>query len=391
VASHREAVIVTVGLKAPMTEELVWANVMRPRVPLVYLDLNTIIYIARALGGDTRVSTGYAGLYAAALRAKLEKRAMFPLSGQHLWEISKITDPKQRGDLADILETLSDYNYLLGRTSIAKLELEAGMAKVMGEDISAKRLPLIRPTMGQAFGWVGGLKIRNSAGGDGSDAVRAQLTDAEFEDLMAKMNYEFERRILRGPSDEDLKVLRADPEFRPEVAIESQEKRVLWELDTERVLNEDPKWRRGRLRDVVGARELVHEWIDMFTQMRIDRVKSGLSDFDPPDDEMRSFMGSMPHTQVAISVKTRYHKNPLHKWTVNDIIDIDAVSVAYPYCEAVFPDKAVRAALLHSKELRVIGTFVPRRPEELTEWLDVLPTVVAPDLLVPHPLTSPVA
>ena len=165
-----------------------------------------------------------------------------------------------------------------------------------------------------------------------------------------------------------------------------QKQRVQWELDTERVLKEHPKWRRGRLRDVIGAREIVHEWMEMYTRMRIDRRKAGMPDFDPPDDEMRSFMGSMPHTQVAISVKTRYHKNPLHKWTVNDIVNIDAVSIAYAYCEAVFPDKAVRAALQSSKELRTIGTFVPRRPEELTDWLVYLPTVVAPDLLVPHPI-----
>ncbi|EWM64138.1 MULTISPECIES: hypothetical protein [unclassified Micromonospora] len=379
----------TAELRAPMTEELVWANVMRPRIPLVYLDLNTIIYIARALGGDTKVPESYVDLYKAALRAKLEQRAMFPLSGEHLWEISKITNPKQRGDLADILETLSDYNYLLGRTVIAELEFEAGMAQIMGEDISAKSVLLVRPTFGQAFGWVGGMKIRNGAGGDGSEAVRAEMSDADFDKLMARMNYEMERRMLRGPSDEDLEVLRADPNFQPEVALEGQKQRVEWELDTERVLNEHPKWRRGRLRDLIGAREIVHEWMDMYTRMRIDRRKGGMPDFEPADDELRSFMGSMPHTQVAISVKTRYHKNPLHKWTVNDIVDIDAISVAYAYCEAVFPDKAVRAALQSSKELRTIGTFVPRRPEELTDWLDSLPTVVAPHLLVPHPIPRP--
>lgn len=386
----QKGVVVTVELKAPMTEELVWANVMRPRIPLVYLDLNTIIYVARALGGDTKVPGSYVDLYKAALRAKFEQRAMFPLGESHLWEISKITDPKQRGDLANILETLSDYNYLLGRTVIAQLEFEAGMAKIMGEDISAKSVPLVRPTFGQVFGFVGGLKIRNSAGGDASDAVRAQMTDADFDKLMATMNYETERQMLRGPSDEDLEVLRADPNYQPQVAIEGQKQRVQWELDTERVLHENPKWRRGRLRDVIGAREIVHEWLDMFTQMRIDRTNAGMPDFDPPDDEMRLFMGSMPHTQVAISVKTRYHKNPLHKWTVNDIVDIDAISIAYAYCEAVFPDKAVRAALQSSKELRAIGTFVPRRPEELTDWLDGLPTVVTPDLLVPHPIPRPV-
>lgn len=376
----------TVELKAPMTDELVWANVMRPRIPLVYLDLNTIIYIARALSGDTRVPRSYVDLYRGALLAKSEQRAMFPLSGEHLWEISKITNPKQRGDLADILETLSDYNYLLGRTVIAELEFEAGMAKIMGEDISAKSVQLVRPTFGQAFGWVGGIKIRNGAGDDASDAVRAQMTDADFDKLMARMNYEMERRMLRGPPDDDLKDLRADPNFRPEVAIESQKQRVQWELDTERVLTQHSNWRRGRLRDVIGGREIAHEWLDMFARMRIDRRKAGMPDFDPSDDERRSFMGSMPHTQVAISVKTRYHKNPQHNWTVNDIVDIDAVSIAYAYCEAVFPDKAVRAALQNSKELRTIGTFVPRRPEELTDWLNGLPTVAAPNLLVPHPI-----
>ncbi|MEU4243978.1 hypothetical protein [Actinoplanes sp. NPDC026619] len=381
----------TAELKAPMTEELVWANVMRPRIPLVYLDLNTIIYFARFLSGDTRVPGSYGDLYRAARRAKSERRAMFPLSGEHLWEISKITDPKQRGDLADVLETLSDYNYLLGRTSIAELEFEAGMAKIMGEDISAKSVQLVRPTFGQAFGWVGGMKIRNSDGTDGSDAVRAQMTDADFDKLMARMHYEMERGMLRGPSDEDLEGLRADPKFKPQVAIDSEKQRVEFELETERLLKERPRWRRGRLRDFIGAREILHEWLDIFTRLRMDRREAGMPDFDASEHEMRSLMGAMPHTQVAISLKTRYHKDPLHKWTVNDIVDIDAVSVAYAYCEAVFPDKAVRAALLSSKELRPLGTFVPRHPEELTDWLNGLPTVIAPDLLMPHPIPRPVS
>jgi hypothetical protein len=369
-----------------MTEELVWANVMRPRVPLVYLDLHVVIYIARALSGDTKVPAGYLDLYHAALRAKLERRAMFPLSGEHMWEIAQITAPKQRGNIADILATLSDYNYLAGRTLIAELEIEAGMAKILGEVISDKSVALVGPTFGHAFGMVGGMKILNRDGSDGSGAVRAQMSDTDFDELMAKMNFDMERNMLRGPSDDDLKELRTDPRFQPQVAVEGQQSRVGWELDTERVLNADPKWRRGRLRDVIGGREFVHEWIDMYTRMRIERQKAGLPDFDPPDEDLRRFMGSMPHTQVAVSVKTRYHKNPRHNWTVNDIVDIDAVSVAYAYCEAVFPDKAVRHALLNSKELRAIDTLVPRRPEELTEWLNALPTVISPDLLVPHPL-----
>jgi hypothetical protein len=100
------------------------------------------------------------------------------------------------------------------------------------------------------------------------------------------------------------------------------------------------------------------------------------------------FMGPLPHIQVAVSLKTRYHRNPRHLWSVNDIIDIDAVSVAYAYCEAVFPDKAVRNALLSSRELRTIGTFVPRHPGELADWLSALPNVIAPRIAGPTPLEA---
>ncbi len=293
----------SVSLKGPMSAELVWAKVMRPRVPLVYLDLNTIIYIARSLRGHANVPAGYAELYESAVRAKDERRAMFPLGESHLWEISKITDPKQRGHLADILETLSDFQYLLGRPSIAELEFQAGMAKVMGEDATAGSLMLVRPTMAQVFGRVGGVRFVDADGNDASAGVRAGRSDAEFSALRAQMNYEFERGILRGPSDQEVVALRENPDYRPEVAIASHLSRVGWELDTARVLTADPKWRRGRLRDVIAGREIFHEWSDLFTRLRLERLRAGLSPFDASEEEMRSFFGSMPHTQVAISVK----------------------------------------------------------------------------------------
>jgi len=94
----------------------------------------------------------------------------------------------------------------------------------------------------------------------------------------------------------------------------------------------------------------------------------------------------MPHTQVAISMKTSYHRNPSHQWTINDIADIDALSVAYAYCEVVFTDKAARSALANSKELRGFGAFLPRTAQQLTDWLNRQPRSSITGLLVPHPL-----
>lgn len=121
---------------------------------------------------------------------------MFPLGESHLWEISKITDPNQRGHLADILETLSDFQYLLGRTSVA--EFEAGIAKVTGEDVTSRSLMLVRPTVGQVFGRVGGFNTVDEGGNDVSDGVRAGMSDAESGALALEENHSVSVRQVRA-------------------------------------------------------------------------------------------------------------------------------------------------------------------------------------------------
>lgn len=373
-------------LMIPMARELVWAQVMRPRIPLVYLDLNHVVAMAKVQTCHPKADPVYGRLFESASRAAADHRAIFPLSDSHVWEIAKIADPKQRNALADVLEPLTGYQYMLGRTTLAHFEFAAGIAAITGEPPDELGHPLIRPTIGHAFGMVGGLKIIDEAGNDKTDDTRRAMGSEEFDHKMAELNYQFERQVLRGPADNEIDDLRERYRYRPETALASHESRVAFENDTARILNENPQWRRGRLRDLVGAREFIHEWLDMFTRIRMERTESGLPAFDPTEDQMRTLMSAMPHCQVAISMKTRFHQNPAHVWTANHITDIDAMSVAYAYCDAVFTDKEMRNALLAAPELRPLRTFVPRRVDELVDWLEALPTRVAPEILVPHPL-----
>jgi hypothetical protein len=101
---------------------------------------------------------------------------------------------------------------------------------------------------------------------------------------------------------------------------------------------------------------------------------------------MRQFWAAMPQVQVAISLKTRYHRNPARRWKTNDIADIDAMSIAYSYCDAVLTDQEARAALKDSPDLRPIVTYLPKDPLELAEWLNDRPVVANADQQVPHPL-----
>ena len=372
--------------RVTVADRLVWARVLRPQIPLIYLDLNHLIYLAKANVDPITAPNDYSELLAAARAAVQEKRAVFPLSGEHLFELTGIKDPKQRKNIADVMEVLSGFGYILGRPEIARLEIQAGIEDVLGESSQLLPVPLIGRSFGLAFGMAGGMKIVDEEGIDASDSARREMGTDEYEALMRFANYTVERRMLDGPSDEDLPILRREYGYDPESARKANESRVAFELDLSQHLANNPKWRRGRLRDVVSAREIAHEWLDAINEVREERVRSGRPPFDPPDDTLPRFMAAMPHTQVAISMKTRYHRDPVHRWTTNDVSDIDAMSVAYAYCDAVFTDKAARSALANSTELRIFGTFLPRTAKELTDWVNHQPGTANPDLLVPHPL-----
>jgi hypothetical protein len=353
--------------------EIVWPpRVVQPARPpaLIYLDLNHYINLARTAAG-LQVPDGYGSLLRAATAARQQDRAVFPLSGTHYMEMSGILDPAQRTTVAEVMESLSGFRVLLGRVTLAELEIDAMIGALLRQGSAAERIGLLGPTFGWAFGMRGGLTIRDADGSDSSASMREEIGDREFERIIAEATLAFERGMLAGPPDEEIAALRAAG-YAPMKTREVTEKRAQQERDLSARLDEDDKWRRGRLRDVVSASELTHEWLDQITRATLARGTSIGQVVGGDRERMRAFVEGMPSSRVAISLKTRYHRDGRHQWTANDIHDIDALAIAVPYCDAVFTDKAARNALAASRELRPFGTFLPRKPGELAEWLDNL-------------------
>ncbi len=343
-----------------------------PRPPaLVYLDLNHYINLARAVVGEA-VPDGYGNLLQAARTARRRGQAVFPLSGTHYVEMSGIQDPRQRTAVAGVMQELSGFHVLLGRVTIVELEIDGMLDALLGAETQGPRIPLLGTSFGWAFGMRGGLVIRDAAGNDCTSSTRDTMGEPEFERFMAEANQTIERAMLAGPPDEELPVLRAMG-YAPEAAHEIDEQRAQQEREQALRLDQEDRWRRGRLRDVIGARELAKEWIKQLTQAVLARGTSIGEVVREDRAIMRAFADGMPSSRVAISLKTRYHRNGQHQWTTNDIHDIDALAVAVPYCDAVFTDKAARNALAASPEIRPLGTYLPRRPGDLADWMGNLP------------------
>jgi hypothetical protein len=305
--------------------EIVWPpRVVQPARPpaLVYLDLNHYIHLARMAAG-LETPDGYDSLLRAATAARHQDRAVFPLSGEHYVEMSGIRDPAQRTAVAAVMESLSGFRVLLGRVTLAELEIDAMIDALLGPGSAAERIDLLGPNFGWAFGMRGGLMIRDADGNDSSASMREEVGDREFERIMAETTLAFERGMLAGPPDEEIAALRAEG-YAPEKTREVTERRAQQERDLSARLDKEDRWRRGRLRDVVSASELTHEWGSQVTRATLARGTTIGQVMRENRERMRVFAEGMPSSLVAISLKTRYHRDGRHQWTTNDIHDIDA-------------------------------------------------------------------
>jgi hypothetical protein len=77
----------------------------------------------------------------------------------------------------------------------------------------------------------------------------------------------------------------------------------------------------------------------------------------------------MPSFDVAVTLKTAYHRDPLHRWTPNDIHDIDAMGSTVPYCDIVVTDKAVASHANQTKLAERLGTIVVSQLSDLLQHL----------------------
>jgi hypothetical protein len=358
-------------------DDVVWpVRLTQPARPpsLVYLDMNHYVNLAKVKAG--KAPQGYPELLEACRTARADGRALFPLSSTHCIEISNIGSYRQREDVTAVMEELSDFNYLLGRPQIMRLEVQAAIAALLGNDDSAgDGIPLIGQSAFWSFGMRGGLIIEGEEGHQAEQRLRYRLGDERFEQMMAHFNREAERALLTGPDEDTQAELRQQGGYAPEVPYQHQEQRAQQERDQADTLDKDPESRKGPLRDVMSVREVLIELNEILVrelaarEVGITELLGGGED----NSKARNFSDGMPSTRVAVSLKTHYHRNRQHKWTSNDIHDIDALAVAMPYCDAVFADAAAWNALKNSRELAVFNTELPRRPGQLTHWLGNLP------------------
>jgi hypothetical protein len=288
----------------------------------------------------------YKDVLEACVAAVDEGRAVFPISDAIYMEVTKIGPYRQRRDLAEVIEHVSGYRVITSRVVIAEHEVESLLDRVVGPNrVPIHPMDYLDWGVARAFGKVGGFRIRSTTTGEdltGDARARHPRGPEDFDRKLAKAELELNRSSLRGPTPEEEPSLR-ELGWHPKAAFEITTTRATQEIEQVQRFNANPAWRRGRIRDVIAAREIGIEINNILWSGLSARSVSLEAAFPDPAETFRQF-DSMPSFDVSVSLKTEFHRDPLHNWTPNDLLDIDALSSTLPYCDIVLTDKAAAHA-----------------------------------------------
>lgn len=355
-----------------MSGSHVWPQTLRlPPRPhkLVYLDLNHWIALAKAMAGHSDGEAS-AEILTDCLKASERGEAVFPISDSVYFEISKIGLHRQRRDLLEVIEAMSRFMVVTSRSVVSAHEIEALLDRVAGPNPTPiKSMNYLDWGVARALGMVGGFKVRSSSGEDLTMAVRDAHPEgpAAFDRVLGEAELELNRRVIAGPApgeEAGLRRLGWNPTGRFEVA----ERRAAQEIEQVRRFDQDPRWRRGRIRDVVAAREILVEINEALSRGLAERGAT-LEAIFPRMEDTRHAFDSMPSFDVAVTLKTAYHRDPMHPWKPNDIHDIDAMGSTLPYCDIVLTDKAVASHVKRTKLDERLDTIVLWRLSDLPQHL----------------------
>lgn len=345
-----------------MERSYLWPLTLRMPVrppKIVYLDLNHWITLAQVVSGR-RDGKEDKDLFRFCLESAESKSAVYPISLSIYTEIHKIKDPQRRRNLRRVIEVLSQYMVVTSRAVVATHEIEALLDQKVGPNpVPINTMDYLDWGVYRAMGMTGDITVKSESGEDVTTAFRQSFADGPeaFDRIVSEARLELNRQVIDGPSQDDEFELRRRG-YNPEAILEQYEREATNEAEWARLLDSEPRWRRGRLRDLVSARELLNHVNSILKRGCEERGVGSLKSLFPSVSDARHAFDSMPSFDASVTLKTSIHKNGNHHWSNSDAHDIHALAVALPYCDVVVTDRAMASQAVQSRLANRLNTVV---------------------------------
>lgn len=341
--------------------------------PSVFLDRWVWIRLAAADKGAPR-DVGDAKVLEAVRQAALAGVA-FPITSAFYVEGLGTKDPRQREDVARTIASVAFCRSIRSWRVLVRHQMLSALHRLAGR-------PTFPPTPPEALGvgifWAF-LGMHAPPVVHDSNGPIDPATLPGGRGLIRSMAQWGEFQFLIGAKDEDLDELRKRG-YRPEVTIDAGQDRLAWEQTYVGILAANEKLSNQELRIRIQARELMHDHLDLFmatlAEYGLTISQLGFDSEKQPETRRKiaAFADSVPALRIAVDLKQHLFRNASRPWQINDLYDIDAISLAMPYCHAVLVDKMMTDFLNRSRVPQYSGTRVV---DSLTDLLDILPELAA--------------
>ena len=354
-------------------------DVLRPntiRLPerppmLVYLDLNHWIALSKAHSGHPDGKQHRASLDFCR-KAVNDRKAVFPISEYIFAEIFKITRHRQRRNLREVIEQIGRYMVVAPLGDVVDHEVEAILDHMIGPNPQPlSKIDYLDWGVAKAFGRAGGFRIIAADGEDVTDEIRQihPIGAEAFNRRLLAAEVELNRKVIEGPSPQEEPQLRKQG-WNQAAVVRMYEQSASEERAQVQRFNISPKWRRGRIRDVIAAREAIAEISPRLVKGFAARGRGDADGLIPGNrDELRSMFDAMPSVNVSVTLKTSLHRDSNYKWRNNDIFDIRALSLTIPYCDVVVTDSSMCSHVTRHELPNRYDTVVISQLAELSDHI----------------------
>ena len=231
----------------------------------------------------------------------------FPISAVLFSELSKIQNHRQRRDLREVIEPLSRYMVLTHLALVTEHEVEALLDNLIGpnpEPLGSIRF--LDWGIDKAFGYASDLRVKTDTGEDVTDSIRRSFPGGPqaFDDLRLRAAWAVNRMAIEGPTPLE------EPELRkfgwnPNAILRLYDQNVEEEIQQSQRFDTIEKFRRGRTRDVIAARELLLEQKEFLVKGLAKRGPGAEDEFFGENGhDLVASVNSMPSFDVSVTLKT---------------------------------------------------------------------------------------
>lgn len=336
-------------------------NVQKQRT--VYIDINHWYALGRADRGSP--DTPEHAVILSKLQGEVDAgRLVIPLSSVTYTELTENPRDQLREPAASVMLKLSRLFAIAPPGKIVDEELARELNRRFGRPAFPVRVRKIGHGVGFAFGTPGHVTATGFTDAE-RDRIEARVGKT-IADLELEANALFEYWLLATPRSLRDRIPGFEPvSTRQDAAAELAEIQIMVDnLHSDKEIATRPM-------DAVAARQLCR---DIFDNFKRALASAGFVTRFPFHDkaELTDFLEHLPTQRVTASLKYSYVKQASTKWKINHLRDIEALSVAIPYTDAVVTDADVaNAATRHARLDTEFGTPIFKSLTELAAYLNL--------------------